>query len=317
MARKALLIGYVGSEVHDTGCRNAFITDAPSGWECNIAFVGSGTPSGIIVAYRNTFEDCVQYAIDNAYTIIFRPYAFGSQANVELAYLNKILFVGGHHNNEGHYLTLDPPYLLKGTILVGGGVTSNLHPYGPGLEVFDHGPYYDPIGHDISESGACAYISAKLAHILDAGYNYDQARQVLRQISSLYPDWTMDDGYGIPDLAKLPGLVLDIPVPLEISIEKIDFNHVKISWVPNGPYTSIVISIETALIENEVIATFIPADNTNEFIFFNDPVTGHDTEVLFKVTQNYNSESSYSPIYSKKAIKLKKVIVNTVQGGLM
>jgi hypothetical protein len=188
---KALVIGSVGNEAHEASVRQYFLDTAS--WTCHIAEIGAGTPAGNIVTYQSNVSGCVQYAIDNEYKIIIRSYTgvYSFKLEWDAAVNAGIAVVHAHGSNSNVFLS-NPPFLIS-AITVGGGTTTNVRSYGPGLEIFDA-----TVASETEESWTTAVIAGRLANILDDNptYNIWDARQHLRQQATLYSNWTQANGYG-------------------------------------------------------------------------------------------------------------------------
>jgi hypothetical protein len=272
-----------------------------------------GTPVGDIVFYSTEITDCIQFAIDNDYKIIMRPYS--NQPNLyeyQNAYDAGILVVMAHYDNANIEVNT-PPYLMQSVILVGGGLTHNIQSYGQGLEFFDAelvtfpgGSYYDQ-----SESGNTGYVAGNLAKMLDLGYNHIEARQALRQICSFYPDWTKENGYGKADFNLLPLVSLDSIPPFEISVAQIRLNTIRISFKTDENFNNIVIYLNGV-----ELTQFLPGNAPYFYDFVNNGI--YEGDIIFNVVKNnIITGDSYNATYTYKTINTHYIPVLEIAGGLM
>ncbi|HYG33845.1 MAG TPA: hypothetical protein VEC99_03620, partial [Clostridia bacterium] len=197
-----------------------------------------------VVAVLPDFSAMVSYAISNYYRILIVPVTASEgdlyfyKRDWDRAAASGILVVLPHHaspsvSRKPQARRLSPPR-LSSAITVGAGVTTNQRSFGPGLEVFDDPSVPGFPALDVTEMGAAAAVAGKLAVILDRypAYNSWDARQHLRQVSSLYATgWIEDGGYGrVPK--EIPTVTeLDPAPPLETqAVRSPDGRSVAFSW---------------------------------------------------------------------------------------
>jgi hypothetical protein len=225
--------------------------EVATNWVCDIVYRPGNPfydragpfPRGAVVAVLSEVPSMVDYAISNRYRMIIAP---ATSAESDLFKFKKdwdratdagILVVLPHNaslsrSRKPQARRLSPPMLFS-AITVGMGSTSNLLSFGPGLEFFD-APDARSASSAVSQTDAAAVLAGKLARILDANptYNIWDARQHLRQSSSLYPTgWVEDGGYGRPPQQSARIEQLDFAPPLEIRAQKSDDGKsVRFSW---------------------------------------------------------------------------------------
>lgn len=211
---KALIIDNVGQESHAAGMRTRFL-NRYGAWTVDIALVGSGTPSGNIVAYRSTLALCIQYAIDNGYKVISRNYTDGinASASYKAALAAGVISCVSHAGNV--HIEIEAPSLYDSPIFIGGGITVNEQSYGRHLELFDASTT-----NETAESWASASFGARMAKAIDdfPEDNLYDIRQRLRQAASYYnTGWILDGGYGRAGdiLPSVPANQLDLAPPME------------------------------------------------------------------------------------------------------
>lgn len=223
---KALVLGHAGNENHEQSVRSHFLANSPSGWDCDIAMVGSGTTGNNIVTYLPSINKIVEYSINNNYKIIIRSYSnvFSFKFEWDYATDNNVIVVHAHGSNENIKLTY-PPYLIS-AITVGGGVTSNVRSYGPGLEL-----YGQTNDNYTEESWVTAVVAGRVATIIDNNpfYNIYDVRQHLRQTCDLYVSgWNENNGFG--KVQQYTPVNLHIGSPLSFTHNNINDSTILFTW---------------------------------------------------------------------------------------
>jgi hypothetical protein len=245
--KKAIIIG--NNESHDLFVRDYFLQTSPTVWQCHLCLIGSGTISGSITSVQSSISGGVQFAIDNNYSIILRPYIseYIYKNLWDLALSSGIQVFASHGSNSN--VLLDTPPRLHSAITVGGGLTSNVRSYGNGLE------FYDSTTSNLTEeSWATGVVAGKFATLWSSltSFNVYDVRQLLRRISNNYTSWNANNGYGKPDLTltslylsyydyaqydvsrylgdNISSYILDASPPLEININKLGATAISFSW---------------------------------------------------------------------------------------
>lgn len=210
---------------HGAGMRTRFL-NRHSSWTAHIAIIGTGTPSGNIVVYKNTIEECIDYAISNGYNLIARNYHDGyiTRSKYKEAFLAGIPAVVSDGSNErvntGNELCVSPWF-------VGGGISTNERSYSNGLEVFD-----SSTTDETAESWAAASFAARVAKAIDTfgDTNLWDLRQRMRQAASFFPTgWILDGGYGAAADATSGELGICGPVGI-VATKAVNNQTITFSW---------------------------------------------------------------------------------------
>jgi hypothetical protein len=201
-------------------------------------------PQGPVAAVLPDFPAMVDYAISNNYRMIIVPANYSERdpyahkASWDRATAAGVLVVAAHNGSlatsrKPEARRLSPPF-LSSAITVGAGYTNNLLSFGPGLEFFDAPASPGILFGGLTQTEAAAVVAGKLARVLETNpsYNNWDARQHLRQSSSLYrTGWVEDGGFGKPPEQPATLASLDAAPPLEIKAEKsADSHSVVLSW---------------------------------------------------------------------------------------
>lgn len=211
--RKALVLGRGlplteanGGPTHAQGAKDNFLklvgntkNDPKKGWTCDLSW---DLIRQLGLDPNITPEKLFDYLGKNhlGYRIVMMNMASGQSASFWGAAVdNGIMPFAPHYKNE--HVRYNEGIGIKAAVSVGGGIKSNIHSYGPSLEVFDAIPLW--MSHmdaeDAAESWANQVVAARFAKILDAHpeYNIWDGRQHLRQAASFYSQgWTEEQGFG-------------------------------------------------------------------------------------------------------------------------
>ena len=197
---KALVIGWAGNESHDNAVRDYYLGMNGDGvTTCDIIMIGSGSPSGNIIAYVLSLAAAVQYAIDHSYKIIMSSYSgvYSHKIEFDHAFANGIIVVHAHGSNT-HERLESPPRMFS-VICVGGGRFEGLvneRSYGM-MECFSSNN--DVNGETTYESWATPTVAGNIAAIFNDFplENLFNIRAMHRQDLSNYATGFVEDGgYG-------------------------------------------------------------------------------------------------------------------------
>ena len=169
-------------------------------------------PAGDVAGVAPDFSTMTDLAISNHYRILIAPLtqqetnSYRFKDDWDRATAAGVLVVVPHNasmsrSRKPQARRLLPPRLFS-AVTVGEGEATNRMSFGPGLEFFDTPAVRSSVDTGITNQlDAAGVVAGKLAQILEANpqYNLWDARQHLRQSSSLYgAGWIEDGGWRLP-----------------------------------------------------------------------------------------------------------------------
>lgn len=194
---------------HSTNVSNAFFEHAPDGWEVEYHYNDQG-----FLAFRDKQLELIDDIKKRCTILVIPAYtmsgSFWLRTHAQ-AFFDGLWTVIPHHSANHFETAMSTTGIMKyhWCLQCGSGTTENLNSYGAQLEFYDKAFDFNPSAGSYS-SGR---VAGKLAQCYDAGFTFDESRQVLRENCSDYPNFTKENGYG-----KLSdNLVLeynDVPEPL-------------------------------------------------------------------------------------------------------
>lgn len=176
-------------------------------------------------SFDNTPSVLLSYAQANAVDLVVVPYGAASDyAAWDLLVQNGIGVVVPHYSNDA--FQWNTPTRLHSAVLIGGGVSNNIRSFGPAMEFFAEATNLTGDNRTLT-SFTSPYIAAALAHLLDAGLNYWEARLSLRDGRA----HTFQNGFGKVTLPVSPQPITDIGAPTAVRISVNRNNLARMRWV--------------------------------------------------------------------------------------
>lgn len=174
--KKALLIGYLNeNKLHDQYVRYKFHSNVKTNWRCDIALVrGTDSNGWDVVTTPETVVEAIQYACENDYKMILRPYnnSWGWKPDFERAYHEHgILTVSAHGSNDDEWLEY-PPRSVEGLVFVGTDKSRRKTSDGPAIDFY--------VNED-SESYATGVVGGKLADLYEKCEDWNKCVNQLKK----------------------------------------------------------------------------------------------------------------------------------------
>lgn len=262
------------------------------------------------VGLTNTPDVILAYAVANDVDLVVVPYGGASDYEAWDTLVNAgIGVIVPHFSNDAIQMLV--PRRLHSAVLVGGGVTENIRSFGPALEFFAEATNLSGDSRTLT-SFTGPYIAAAIAHLMNAGLNYWDARLSLRA-GRLH---TFENGFGKVTLPVAPNVVTEIgsPAAMLYTVNRNNLARLRWSSFRQAGFEATRIERESGELVYEGAADSFDwqIDQPNGTIrllwktrvngvystprLFNNNALGDVTEIQFR--ESYSSHFEYTGVYN-------------------